>query len=94
MPQTDFESKIEKLLPPGIPLAEASYNCNGSSASTCLWAQSSRKEAVDSDICVTADEDDQRLGQEWREHAPLRGRHAAAQDVGDQWHLKEEGEKE
>ena len=93
LPQTDFESKKEKLLPPGIPLAEASYNCNGRSASTCLWAQSSRKEAVSCDACLTAGEDDHRLRQEWHERAVLRKRRAAAQDVVGQWHLKGEGEK-
>ena len=94
LPQTDLESKKEKLLPPGIPLAEASYNCSGRNASTCLWAQSSRKEAVSCDACLTAGEDDHRLGQEWHERAVLRGRRAAAQDVVGQWHLNEEGEKE
>ncbi len=75
-------------------VAEASYNCSGRSASTCLWAQSSRKEAVSRDVCLTAGEDDHRLGQEWHERAVLRRRRAAAQDVVGQWHLKEEGEKE
>jgi len=88
------EQKRDPGFLPGSPLAEASYNCNGRSASTCLWAQSSRKEAVSCDACLTAGEDAHRLGQEWHERAVLRGRRAAAQDVVGQWHLKEEGEKE
>ena len=52
------------------------------------------EEAVNCDVCVTAGEDGRRLAQEWHVRAVLQGRHAAAQDVGDQWHLKEEGEKE
>ena len=55
--------------------------------------QSSRKEAVSRDVCLTAGEDDHRLGQEWHERAVLWGRRAAAQDVVGQWHLKGEGEK-
>ena len=51
-------------------------------------------EVVNHGLSVTAGEDDHCLAQEGHKRALLRRRCAAAQDVEDRCHLKEEGEKE
>ena len=77
------------LLPPRIPLAEASYswdrsNSKGRSKGQYLSEGSQLvEEALHCDVCVTAGEDGHRLAQEWHERAVLHGRYAAAQDVDD-----------
>ena len=73
------------LLPPRIPLAEASYSWDRNNSKGQYLSEGSQlvEEAVNCDVCVTAGEDGHRLAQEWRVRAVLQGRHAAAQDVDD-----------
>jgi len=63
------------LLPPRIPLAEASYSWDRNNSKGQYLSEGSQlvEEAVHCDVCVTAGEDGHRLAQEWHERAVLHG---------------------